>query len=333
MERQTRRWLLSRLALVAGGTLLPVIAGDKLPQPQKKALPAGRQADVPSSAPPAPKVANEIMFREASTPATEKPIYVSNTQKEIQTVLKILLDSPSGLVRKASRDLRSLVQVDSRPLEFPDWVDENSFPVVITRDFSADPATRLFLEPKRRSGLIRDFIDTASDREYRELEEVSFRFLFDFNSLEKFGRFGGGLLLAKEYLAAMLGFKIATEFYDLVYDSQNPRFTERDGRPIVDRERQIRVGATYFVSMWKDRETGAARLVDDMTTLFLAASLPKDMSNSGAFDSFPARDKIELVRFLIRSRGNFPVRRSTESLVNSWVESNNFGSCLDNVKL
>lgn len=112
------------------------------------------------------------------------------------------------------------------------------------------------------------------DSEDERLQNTFETLNFDITSgamdgVEKNGALLEGVYLARAHLQNMLVLRCCLEYYDTIARS-GFEVTELDGTPIVDRKRQLRIGASLFVRNWNSDGGRVQSIVHGASTLVMS---------------------------------------------------------------
>ncbi|MEO6508707.1 MAG: hypothetical protein ABIO02_02030, partial [Patescibacteria group bacterium] len=184
---------------------------------------------------------------------------------------------------KLSMQFKALHGTNHKPSEFPEWISEESFPLIVTRDQrDISTAAMDFITGKEATRFI--FRNLRENHENTLLEIEPIKIGITLGDPEAFskqeGALGQGMVICKEAMSHLMGISTSMDIYDFFTSNNVATFTELDGKAITDRDRQLRVGAATFYLTLTNQESSVWKSIDGLP-IFMIGSSVLDLAEQG----------------------------------------------------
>ncbi len=180
-----------------------------------------------------------------------------------------LEDTRDPVLGKVARGVSLLFTYRNKPKDFPEWVDEKSFPFAFVSDNTSVDSTTHFSVTKRTD---KQFIVPGhADEPQSEAEKLlmGIKLGLRYTPLSD-GLLRPALLLAKEYLTLLHTVAMNEEFYDITLRTfPETKFLDTSGREIIDRNEQKAIGRTLLENNAVNPASPAWKVLDGFAMIML----------------------------------------------------------------
>lgn len=173
----------------------------------------------------------------------------------LRQLLESLRNSGVPLYQMLGEQIGVATSVSSRPLGFPSWLTDDSFPLKVTVNEQNQSVLETGGEMKGEES---EFIVEHQDGPITKYNELDYfrvkRIRLGLPAhIRADGALAQALFLAKEYLSLIIKIRFALDAYE-VYQPRYVTFKDKSGQPVVDREKQILYGVTF--ALYQSTQTG-----------------------------------------------------------------------------
>lgn len=299
------------IKLGAGLAMAPIIGCSSRPEPGAT-IPAAKPATKPVE--PKPQI-----YHGALQTLEGKPLLPDQKFKELTGAL---YSSDFPLLQKIASDLNKLRAAKSVPAEFPRWVHGNTYPLVVTRDSTPTSLFAVSFESSSESNRNFEGYEVQKNEPFKDEVFGSMRYGIHLGlpiNISENGPLAEGLFLAKEHLSAMMAIKMGQGFYDFTQKWNWLSFQETNGAPILDRERQLRIGASLFFRELLKQSSDYWKIIDVLPVLYLGAAFDYLIQKG----KYPERSRGlgHLYRAVNNLADDKDAANAIRDLINEWVTS------------
>lgn len=193
------------------------------------------------------------------------------TDERFKALKDALINSGDPLLGKLGKDASKLKSGKINQGEFPDFVSQSSFPMVITRDMSGQSLAALNSDGEENDGFLLGNESGKSEVKYIKPLSIAINIGSD-SELDKADPIEESLFLAKETLNLMLDTQVFAEV-DQVLIPADQAFYNSNGTPITDRDTIERAGYSVGFREMSIKDSQLAVVLDIAPALVMAPSI------------------------------------------------------------
>lgn len=239
-------------------------------------------------------------------------------RNSILKMTETLENSGHPILGKIAKGVRILHNAQTRPQEFPEWIDERSFPFAVVQD-NSNHFTTEFQVSKPSQASVKFVIPSVGATEPQEgIDKMLVGIKLGLRDTPLSGDlFQPALLLAKEYLTLLHLVAFNEEFYDIT-KSLHPGVLILDpsGREITDRSKQKAVGRRLLLNNLSEKSSAYWKVADGFSMLTLGTVL-RDLVASGKIKNYGKIRSIVLAANLV-TNSSVELQRDLFGFMESW---------------
>lgn len=240
------------------------------------------------------------------------------SEQSLIRMLNALEATSHPFLGKIVRGVKALHVAQNRPGEFPDWIDERSFPFAIVRDNTNDSFVSFTFakESDEANGFMIVNYGTGKPQETVEKLFVGMKLGLAYNP-DRANPLIAAFLLAKEYLTLLHGISANEEFYDITKKMfPDIQIVDPLGNQISDRVKQKAIGRR-LLSNNLENESGAVYKILDGFPILLLGPVLKDLVIAGKIKDYGGLRSFTLAANLVtNSPAEF--QRDLTNFMSSW---------------
>lgn len=247
--------------------------------------------------------------------------YVSNNS--LLQMLEAMKKTSHPILNKVALGVQTLYESKNRPSEFPDWIDENSFPLKIVQDQNNDTSITQFQALQTSNNEMKFSIPSVGATEPQEAID---KMMVGIKLGLKITPLSGdlllpALLLTKEYLTLLHGISLNEEYYDLVKKAfPNTPILDISHKEIIDRSKQKAVGRKLLMNNISNDQDIAWKILDGFSML-IAGTILKDLVVSGKLVNYKGMDSLIYASNIVNDSKE--LQTDLENFTKSWCLGNN----------
>lgn len=248
--------------------------------------------------------------------------YVS--ENSLLEMVNTLEDTRHPFLDKIAQGLKILHSVPIRPQEFPEWIDEESFPFVFVQD-STDTFTTQFQISKSSGDNVKFVVPEKGATEPQEgIDSLFVGIKLGLRNISLKGDLlQPAILLAKEYLTLLHGIVLNEEFYDMTIRLfPDVSILDPLGREITDRSKQKAIGRRLLHNNLTDSTNINWKIADGFSILLLGPVL-KDLVVAGTIKNYRNISSIVLAANLVTDN-SVEFQRDLVNFIQSWCLKDGF---------
>lgn len=279
---------------------------------------------------PLDRAANQLPQQRA-----EKPKLYSGTirnlqgrevasESELQGILQTLTDFKRPFWTKIANELQTLTTIRQRPADFPDWIEEASFPLTIVTNKSAVASAVTITASIKDLAYSVHSADNSAPSTHNTVAERSEYIALDLPLtnpyIEKAHPFIKAFLAAKELLTHLTKFAFMDDFYRISTEKGTLRYTDPQGNPINDPETRRSIGMTEFLKLAKDINNPVYKLVDQFPLLLMIPEL-KELARKSQLpkDFYTLLAYVPNTNFRLYDASSNQARADLTSIIDDWT--------------
>lgn len=244
-------------------------------------------------------------------------------EAKFTSIVDALRNCSFPLFQMAADQIEALHYGTANPVEFPNYISEESTPMPITYDLSGRSLASSTISFKPDSPENIFFVEIpGKTSKYRELEKITMGInLGTPPEMAKEGALSEGMYLTKELFSQALEIKMGEEFSQIINGTE-VKFLNSQGNPIVDSSQEKWLATNLMWNEQSHMESTTWKINDIVPVLIVAAGvgtlvargeLPSVSSSLGGF--------VNTVQLLDKNEELF---REINDIINIWVKSGTF---------
>lgn len=272
--------------------------------------------------PPQPQVEQERTYYNGPMDRLSGLEYVPrNSLTEMTTALE---NTGHPILDKIAKGIRVLYSANIKPREFPEWIDEYSFPFTFVQD-TTNTFTTEFQVSQSSGDRVKFIIPSQGVNEPQEgIDKILVGIKLGLRDTPLSGDLlQPAILLAKEYLSLLHSIAFNEEFYDLTKGLySNVEILDLSGREITDRSQKKAIGRRLLKNNLSEDNNVNWKLLDGFSMLMLGPVL-RDLVVAGKIKNYRNIRSIVLAANVV-THSSDEFQSNLRNFMESWRLKNGF---------